>query len=553
MDRLKTRTDALGRQETYGYDLSGNLNVFTDRKNQQSTFTYDALNRRIGAGFGDGSSVSFTYDSVGRLSSALDSVVGRIDFVYDTLDRLIQEITAQGSIAYAYDALGRRMTMTANGQQPVSYGYDAASRLVQVQQGALVVGIGYDAASRRTSLTYPNGTNTGYSYDFASRLTNIAHNGPGGVIESLTYTYDAAGNRINLARANSAATNLPAAVQAAYDAANEQIQFSTATLTYDANGNLTNDGTNTYTFDARNRLTAISGGVSASFSYDALGRRISKTANGGTTSYLYDGKNIVQESGASGIANYLRSLTIDEPFVRQSSSNEFYHADALGTVLSLTGQTGAVQTSYNYEAFGKTTIGGASSNLFQYTGRENDGTGLYYYRARYYSPTLNRFIQGDPLGQAGGLNLYEYVQGNPLNFVDPLGLTTEVVVWQPVGFGASAYGHVSVTINDTVYSFDSDGMHIFPLPAYSAINNYRDGVGSVLDFTPDQEKALTKCLQAPQGRYNLLTNNCGSPIQGCLKVLGFNLPPTTAPIGLGYALMGSGLVTQFNFYPAVHK
>src|SRR2546422_5736364 len=429
MDRLATRKDALNRTETYQYDPVGNLTQFLDRKNQTSTFTYDALNRRTGASYAGGSSTSFTYDSVGRLAAVTDSVSGAIQFSYDNLDRLIQETTPQGSVQYAYDDLGRRTSMTVSGQPPVGYQYDVASRLTQVAQGGLTVGLGYDNAGRRTSLTYPNGTSTSYTYDNAFRLTNILHEGPTSVIESITYTYDAAGNRINLIRANSTATNLPAAVQAAYDAANEQIKFGnplppSPNLTYDANGNLTNDGTNTYTWDARNRLTAISGGVSASFTYDALGRRISKTISGQTTQFLYDGNDIVQESGASGVVAYLRSLNIDEPFVRQTGSgNEYYHTDALGTVLALTGQTAAVQTTYNYEAFGKTTIAGASTNHFQDTGRENDGTGFYHYRRRDYSSTIQRYLREDPLRLVGGSpNFYAYAENNPLKFVDPYGL-----------------------------------------------------------------------------------------------------------------------------------
>jgi len=124
----------------------------------------------------------------------------------------------------------------------------------------------------------------------------------------------------------------------------------------------------------------------------------------------------------SGVASYLRSLNIDEPFVRQSSSNEFYHTDALGSVLALTNHTGVVQTTYDYEAFGKTTITGISANPFQYTGRENDGTGLYYYRARYYSQVLHRFLLEDLIGLRGGLNLYAYVNGSPMIKRDPFGL-----------------------------------------------------------------------------------------------------------------------------------
>ena len=251
-----------------------------------------------------------------------------------------------------------------------------------------------------------------------------------GLIERLTYAYDAAGNRISFSRSGPQA-DLPQAVTAAYDAANEQVQFNSSTpnLTYDANGNLTSktdaSGTTIYTWDARNRLTSVSGpSVSASFVYDALGRRTSKIINGITIDYQYDGNDIVAEIGGSVVsATYLRSLNIDEPFVRQSSNNEYYHTDALGSVLALTDQTGAMQTNYRYDPFGNTTMTGSSTNVFQFSGRESDGTGLYYLRARYYSPTLQRFISEDPIGLLGGdVNFYAYVRNNPINGIDLLGL-----------------------------------------------------------------------------------------------------------------------------------
>ncbi|TKB82079.1 MAG: RHS repeat-associated core domain-containing protein, partial [Nitrospira sp.] len=336
-------------------------------------------------------------------------------------------------------------TLKANGATPVSYGYDAASRLIQVAQAGLGVGLGYDNANRRTSLTYPNGTSTSYAYDVASRLTNINHIGPSGIIEALTYQYDAAGNRISLTRMNGAASNLPAAVQAAYIAANEQVTFNSLPATFDANGNQTTStdasGTTTYNWDARNRLTSISGpGVTAAFQYDALGRRVSKTINGATTDYLYDGLDIVAEIGGGAVgATYLRSLNIDEPFVWQSSSNEFYHTDALGSTLALTDDAGAVQTTYSYEAFGKTTVTGTSSNRFQYTGRENDNTGLLHYRVRYYSPVMQRFVRRDPVGLFGGINFYAYVSNSPLRYRDPLGLEKSTTLgWDVFGLTIDA-------------------------------------------------------------------------------------------------------------------
>ena len=177
---------------------------------------------------------------------------------------------------------------------------------------------------------------------------------------------------------------------------------------------------------------------------------------GVTTQNLYDGKDIIAEisSGAVG-DSYLRSLRVDEPFVRQTSATkEFYHTDALGSTLALSSATGTVAASYNYEAFGKTTFAGTSTNPFQYTGRENDGTGLYHYRGRYYSPQLQRFVSEDPIlvpftplsvgacpksnktiwvlpqrvafpgsDTSQILNQFGYVNNSPIQFVDPSGLT----------------------------------------------------------------------------------------------------------------------------------
>ena len=164
---------------------------------------------------------------------------------------------------------------------------------------------------------------------------------------------------------------------------------------------------------------------------------------------VVDGNDIVAEiQGGAITTTYLRGLNIDEPFVRQSSGgNEYYHTDALGSTLALTNDTGAVTTRYSYDPFGKTTVTGTSNNAFQYSGRENDGTGLYYYRARYYSPMMQRFISPDPSGSAmrpplfvGNTILlannscnplvisdpdrlqYLYVKDNPINLTDPSGL-----------------------------------------------------------------------------------------------------------------------------------
>src|SRR5207247_4321980 len=222
-------------------------------------------------------------------------------------------------------------------------------------------------------------------------------------------------------------------------------QWGTAALNYDLNGNLTGDGVNNYTWDARNQLASIAatgGGTIATFQYDAFGRRTSKTVVGTTTGFLYDRVNAVQElSGSTPTANLLTG-GVDQFFSRTDSTGTFTPlTDALGSTVALTDSTGAIQTQYTYEPFGNTTASGpASTNAFQYTGRENDGTGVYFYRARYYSPIYQRFISEDPLGFGGGdANFYIYAGDSPANFGDPLGLDKDHN-WNPWGGGNAGSG-----------------------------------------------------------------------------------------------------------------
>jgi RHS repeat-associated protein len=457
MDRLETRKDPLLRQESYIYDNNGNLSQFTDRKSQPSTYTYDALNRRTGATYADTSTTTYTYDAGNRLTQIADSISGTISRTYDGLDRLTSETTPQGSVSYTYDGAGRRTSMTVFGQPTVNYAYDNADRLTQITQGSSVVGFGYDAAGRRTSLTLPNGILVEYVYNAASRVTGITYKQGMTVLGDLTYEYDKAGNRTKIG-GSFARPGIPQSVSSAgYNAANQQTTFGDKTLTYDNNGNLTSivdgSGTTLYTWNARNQLTGVSGpSVSASFVYDGLGRREKKTINSSLTEFLHDGFNPVQEtSGATILANILTGLGIDEFFSRTDvgagiTSNLL--TDALGSTIALTDSAGTVQTEYIYEPFGKATATGLSSfNPYQYTGRENDNTGLYYYRARYYHPGLQRFIADDPLNLSelivsrqsdpideGALDLYWtfrydpellhpslFVLNNPTNYIDPTG------------------------------------------------------------------------------------------------------------------------------------
>jgi RHS repeat-associated protein len=397
------------------------------------------LNRRTFAGFGTQvgptyeSTVTYTWDGGNRLTKIVDSMTGTITRGYDSLDRLTSEQTPQGTVSYTYDAANRRQTMTVAGQTAVNYTFDNANRLTKIAQGNTTVQLGYDNSNRRTSLTLANGIVVSYGYDNASELTGLTYTLNSNTLGNLTYSYGMAGRRTGVG-GSYARTGLPnAQATTAYDAANELKTWGTATPTYDANGNVLSDGTNSYVWNARNELTSMNMNAQ-SFQYDPLGRRVAKTILSATTNYLYDGANPIQElSGTTPTANLLVG-GVDEYFQRtDTTGTRNFLSDAIGSTLALADSAGTLQTTYTYEPFGNTTITGSSANTYQYTGRENDGTGVYYYRGRYYSPTVQRFISEDPLGFRGGIDFYSYVGNNPTNLRDAFGLQQGGAGTAPVG------------------------------------------------------------------------------------------------------------------------
>ena len=459
MNRLIKTTDRMGRSEFYAYYAGSeitpatgtNLKSFTDKRGKVTTFdSYDAMDRLLHVTFSDASTIQFTYDTVGRPTAIIDSLYGTISYAYDALDRVVSETTPSGTITYAYDAIGRRTSMTLAGEPVVSYGYDDASRPVSISKmvGGILrnYALGYDNGGRRTSLQVPllavgDKINSSYGFDAGDRLQSITHQSPMGILESMSYISDPNGNRSSMSRG----VTLPTVIAmsgTSYNAEYEMLSYNGNTLTYDENGNLTSKtdsagNVTTYTWDARNQLVAISAPtttppLSATFQYDVLGRRVSKTVNGTTTMYVYDGVDIIQEITNGVKTNYVRTLGIDEPLSKVDDNGivRHYIRDGLGSIVGLVDDAGNQVSQIAYNAYGMT----GSVESFGFTSREkDDGTALMYYRARYYSPEMMRFISRDPLGfGAGDANFYGYVGQNPGNFIDPLGLAN-INLYNPKG------------------------------------------------------------------------------------------------------------------------
>ena len=439
-NRLVRRTDPLGRTETFDlYDPLGNLRLFTDRRGKATEFVYDGFQRRQVATFGmtgpstHESEIVYAYDLGNRLRQVTDSLSGgsttTITRTYDDLDRLTSETTPEGSISYTYEG-DRRRTMTVAGQPQVCYDYDGAHRLTGIRLGgcgaAQVISIALDAAGRRESVTLPNGVITQYTYTpLGSVATIVYKQADGTVLGDLSYAYDASGKRIGIGGAW-ARTGLPMAQGLlSYDDANER---SGTGIGYDANGNLLGDGVNTYGWNARNQLATISGSeISASFAYDGLGRRSHRVVNDSSTTFRWDGYNRAATVTGPTTSLMLSGFALDEHFTRiDGTMSSSFLTDALGSIVALTDGAGMLVASYQYDPYGAGALfSGSPGTDLQFTGRENDGTGLYYHRARYYAPTWGRFAAEDPLGFIGGdMNLYAYAEGSPIMLTDRSGLAT---------------------------------------------------------------------------------------------------------------------------------
>ena len=444
-DRLTKKTDSQGKASIFAYDAAGRLASATDRKGQMSTLAYDAGGRVTKISLPGGATRYFTYDAVGRLI-ALEEKGGtspsRFEYVYDNRDLLTQEtIHQQGGshvITYQYDALGRRSARKLDNFDTTAYSYDKAGRVISIKfNNEVPVSYEWDAASRLTVKTLSNGVRMEYQYDAAGHLLGITYRkSDNTVINNIAYSYDAKGQRISKTTALPSRDETP--FTATYDAADRMLTFTltssgeTFNLAYDDNGNLLNKTSQTtgqattYTWNTRNWLTAITApGLTASFAYDALGRRIEKTVNGQSVGFLYDGNQVIAELAGNTInVKLLSGVAVDEMLTRYSTAGaRHYLTDALGSVVAMLKDDASVQNYYAYSPYGETTPSASDDgNSSEYTGRENDLTGTYYYRARYFDPVLKRFISADPIGMAGGLNFYQYVGGNPVTRRDPLGL-----------------------------------------------------------------------------------------------------------------------------------
>jgi len=474
--RYRFNYDALGRLRhvrrgtavmTYNYDAVGNRKRRTDYNGALTEYTYDALNRLKAIAYPEAITVDFTYDKLSRLQTATNEN-GTINFDYNKMNRLTRSTDVFGQIVeHNYDDNGNRTKLSLNSVLAGTYRYDPLNRLTKILDTAgAAFTFDYDSVNRLTQKKAPNGVKTTYQYDgldrltrlldtkgvntiadhqyqynLASQVTQIAEptntrNFGYDAVDRLTsalntnplqstenYSYDAVGNR----------TSSHLSASYSYQTFNRLTNTSTATFTYDSNGNVSAKtdaaGTTQYSWDFENRLKQVTlpNGRTVAYKYDALGRRVQRTPSVGiSTNFVYDGPDVIKDLNSDGsTVDYVNGPGIDNKLRltdSRLSGPMYFLQDHLGSTTALTTSLGAVVSQTSYDSFGNPSSG-ASLTRYGYTGREFDSeVGLYYYRARWYDPKLGRFISEDPIGLAGGINQFAYVGNNPQNAKDPSGM-----------------------------------------------------------------------------------------------------------------------------------
>ena len=490
-NRLIQETYADGETVQYTYDGVGNRLTRIDQNGNTANYAYDALNRLTLRDYPGSNDDSFSYDPGSRMV-AVDNAVSSVRYSYDAINRVTQERQNGKFISYAHDTATRTRQITYPGGWVITETRDKRERLATVTEGANTIASYSYTGDRLTTINYLNGTTATYSYYNANNwITSLSHYYGATQIAEFDYGFDKEGNRKYVDRLHDSSNSeqyiydniyrltdfrqgtldankeisVPV-TQTAYNldgvgnwdsktkdavtetrthnVVNEITDIDGTSLSYDDNGNLTDDGSNTYEYDYENRLIRVTrksdSQVLAEFKYDALGRRVEKNdvVNGIITKYYLDGARVIeeQESGST-TAIYVYGDGIDELLqMQKGGATYYYHPNSLGSIDALTESSGNVVEYYRYDAYGEVSVydggwvyQGSSSivdNPYLFTGRRlDDETSLYYYRARYYSPSLGRFVQRDTLGYVDGMNLYEFVKGNPINWIDPMGKWTQ--------------------------------------------------------------------------------------------------------------------------------
>jgi RHS repeat-associated protein len=408
------------RPMSYTYDLAGNMATFTDGVGETYTQTFDAASRVTQL---NSSWVDSQHPAV---LAATDSTVGY----------------------YPFGAL-RKMNLGNNLTQTYAFNKDLQPCRINANSSASVLGTCADAIPSGNLQDFNYGFNLGssdngnvmtwtgtgqqsfnrtYGYDSLNRLSTLSSPSDPNGCTGLSWTTDPWGNRTDQ-------TVTGGSCRGFHQTINAQNRLANSPYQYDAAGNLTADGSHTYAYDAENLLTSVDGGATATYLYDATGRRVQKAVASGQTQYIYDlGGNVASELD--------QNLTWKNAYVRMNGAifaqytvgsprTAFILSDHLGSTRLLTDMNQSVVQNLDYLPFGELNSTDTGISTHEFTGDEQDAeTALAHTLFRQYSSVIGRWMTPDPAGLAAvnpsnpqSWNRYSYALNNSLALVDSLGLT----------------------------------------------------------------------------------------------------------------------------------
>lgn len=430
MNRQIRRITPSGKIESKKYDLVGNILESIDRRGVGTHYKYDTLSQLVEEIYGDGGIVRRQYDQFGRLVLVVDSDVGTYRFEYDNKGNLLSELESNGPAHYTYDPMNRVIKRWIPGIDTSNFSYGRSGELINTSLGKASIDIKYDGRYKPIQMKLGNGVSSEYKYDGAGRLLSISYSNIRGTIGAIDYGIGSDGLRSSLNTQFGTGLNVRPELNQ-FDSENRITESNGKKFEYDENGNLTSEtspiGKKKFIWDARNRLAQIVGvnGDSTRLKYDYSGYLSSIEGNGGRERRINDFyKNVAARfSDKWGHQGFLTGPQMDSHFGSVSDGEPGYPIkDGLGSTIAITNTTGEITEEYSYEPFGSNDQE-STSYPFAYSGREPVVGDLLYYRARYYSPGIQRFISEDPILYAGNQNnFYQYVANNPIMFTDPSGL-----------------------------------------------------------------------------------------------------------------------------------
>jgi RHS repeat-associated protein len=507
LDRLISQTtpattaDPSGITTTYTLDGDGNQTAVAQPGAGGATATttngYDADNRLTSIAYSDGTThgVTYTYTPEGERATMVDST-GTSHYTYDLAGWLTSTTDGTGhTVGYTYDPAGNETAIAYPNGHSVTQGFNAEEELSSATDwNSKTTSFGYDRDGDLATVGYPNGVTETTTYDKAdvssaltdttstttlasSTLTRDADDDLTGVTTSGTsigpstiYGYNPLGQLTTYTVGSGSPTHYsydgddnlttsPTGTAQTFDAAHEMTHTGTSTVTDDTRGNLVSQvptsGSGAYVaYDQANRMTGFYlAGNFTSYVYNGDGLRTSKTTGASTSTFTWDTTAGIPLLLSDGSTSYLYGpgdLPIEQ--INTAGTTTYLLHDQQGSTTLLTDGSGAVVGTYNYIPFGATpTHTGTANTQLRYDGQYQDNeSGLYYLRARYYNPTTGQFITRDPLeGQTS--QPYEYAADDPIRLADPTGLGVGSLLHKVAGVaGDVALGAGAVAIGSVL-------------------------------------------------------------------------------------------------------